>query len=113
MPQLPDLDGLIAFYHELTPTSIARFPEFYREDAEFKDPFNDVRGVAAIRFTFAHMFTQADAPRFVVSGRVDAGGGADLDLPISRALGTGRRDTGYPWCFASGVRRRRAYRSSP
>ena len=75
MPQPPDLDGLIAFYHELTPTSIARFPEFYRDDAEFKDPFNDVCGVEAIQRIFAHMFTQVDVPRFVVSGRVaDADG---------------------------------------
>ena len=78
MPQPPDLDGLIAFYHELAPTSIARFPEFYRDDAEFKDPFNNVRGVEAIQRIFAHMFTQVDASRFVVSGRVADADGAML-----------------------------------
>lgn len=71
----PDLDELIRFYHDLTPESVARFPEFYNADAWFKDPFNEVLGVAAIQRIFSHMFTQVDEPRFVVTERmVDAGG---------------------------------------
>lgn len=65
-----DLDALIRFYHDLTPASVARFPEFYTEDAWFKDPFQEVRGVAAIQRVFAHMFTQVEAPHFVVSERL-------------------------------------------
>ncbi|WP_153111816.1 nuclear transport factor 2 family protein [Propionivibrio limicola] len=61
-----DLDRLIAFFHDLTPESVGRFPEFYSADAYFKDPFNEVRGVEAIQRIFAHMFRQVDAPRFVV-----------------------------------------------
>ena len=68
-------DRLIAFYQELTPESLARFPEFYSADAYFKDPFNEVRGIEAITRIFEHMFRQVDAPRFVVTERVaDAGG---------------------------------------
>lgn len=66
----PNIDRLIAFYHALTPESIARFPEFYSEEAYFKDPFNEVRGVAAIQRIFTHMFQQVDLPRFVVTERV-------------------------------------------
>lgn len=62
-----DLDRLIAFYHALTPDSIGRFAEFYSTDAFFKDPFNEVRGVAAIQRIFTHMFRQVDEPRFVVT----------------------------------------------
>lgn len=70
-----DLDRLVAFYHELTPESVARFPEFYSADAYFKDPFNEVHGVEAIARIFSHMFRQVDSPRFVVTERVvDANG---------------------------------------
>ena len=75
MDATPDLDRLIAFYHDLTPESIARFPEFYSADAYFKDPFNEVRGVEAIQRIFRHMFQQVETPRFVVTERVaDANG---------------------------------------
>ena len=70
MDATPDLDRLIAFYHDLTPESIARFPEFYSADAYFKDPFNEVRGVEAIQRIFRHMFQQVETPRFVVTERV-------------------------------------------
>ena len=75
MDATPDLDRLIAFFHELTPEGIARFPEFYSADAYFKDPFNEVRGVEAIQRIFRHMFQQVETPRFVVTERVaDANG---------------------------------------
>ncbi|MGV0975635.1 MAG: nuclear transport factor 2 family protein [Azonexus sp.] len=65
-----NLDQLIEFYQGLTPEDIARFPEFYSADAYFKDPFNEVRGVAAIQRIFTHMFEQVGEPRFVVSEKV-------------------------------------------
>lgn len=73
-----NLDELIRFYHDLTPESVARFPEFYSADAWFKDPFNEVRGIPAIQRIFSHMFTQVDEPRFVVTERVVDAGGAML-----------------------------------
>jgi hypothetical protein len=71
-------DPLIRFYHELSIDSVARFPEFYSEDAYFKDPFNEVRGLPAIQRIFTHMFSQVGEPRFVVTGRVVDDGGAML-----------------------------------
>lgn len=65
-----NLDRLIRFYNEFGEASIARLPEFYAGDAAFKDPFNEVRGVAAIQRIFTHMFTQVDAPRFVITSQV-------------------------------------------
>lgn len=65
-----NLDALTRFYEELTPDSLTRFPEFYTEDAWFKDPFNEVRGVAAIRRIFEHMFAKLTDPRFVVTERL-------------------------------------------
>ncbi len=73
-----NLDALIRFYHDLSSESVARFPEFYADDAWFKDPFNEVRGVAAIQRIFTHMFRQVAEPRFVVTERVVDAGGAML-----------------------------------
>ena len=65
-----NLDPLVRFFESITPESVSRFPEFYAENAWFKDPFNEVLGVDAIQRIFAHMFRQVDEPRFVVSERV-------------------------------------------
>lgn len=64
------LDRLADFYETLSPASLARLPEFYSADSWFKDPFNEVRGVAAIERVFAHMFRQVQSPRFVVTDRI-------------------------------------------
>ena len=63
-------DDLVGFFETLTPQSLERFPEFYAADAWFKDPFNEVRGVDAIRHIFEHMFRQVENPRFVVTDRM-------------------------------------------
>lgn len=73
-----NLDPLIRFFESITPESVSRFPEFYAENAWFKDPFNEVRGVGAIQRIFAHMFGQVDEPRFVVSEQVADAYGAVL-----------------------------------
>ncbi len=72
------LDDLIGFYHGLSPADVARFPEFYADDAWFKDPFNEVRGVAAIQRIFAHMFEQVGEPRFIVTEQMLGETGAML-----------------------------------
>ncbi len=72
------LDALIDFYQTLTPERVNRFGDFYSGDAYFKDPFNEVRGLPAIRHIFVKMFEQLEAPRFVITEKVDAGGTAML-----------------------------------
>jgi hypothetical protein len=73
-----NLENLIRFYHGLSVDSVGRFGEFYTEDAYFKDPFNEVRGVPAIERIFKHMFTQVMEPRFVVTESIVAENGAML-----------------------------------
>ena len=59
--------GRIAhFFEHLAPPDLARLGDIYTADARFKDPFNEVVGVAAIRGVFEHMFASLDTPRFVV-----------------------------------------------
>ena len=96
------LDALIGFYPGLSPQGVARFPEFYSADAYFKDPFNEVRGVAAIQRIFTHMFEQVGEPRFVVTGRVveRRRGDADLGIPFPRALVRPGRNAGHARRFA-------------
>jgi len=72
------IDELIRFYRELSPESIARFPDFYSANAYFKDPFNEVHGIAPIQRIFSHMFKQVDEPRFVVIEKVVDANGAML-----------------------------------
>lgn len=57
---------LAAFFEALTPQSLDDIDRIYTETAQFKDPFNEVQGLAAIRRVFDHMFATTEAPRFVV-----------------------------------------------
>jgi ketosteroid isomerase-like protein len=60
------LQPIVALFENLTPADLPRLAEIYTADARFKDPFNEVQGVAAIRQVFEHMFASLDGPRFVV-----------------------------------------------
>jgi hypothetical protein len=64
------LNALLDWYATLTPQSVAEVGRFYAADAHFKDPFNDVRGTAAIARLYAHMFVTTSAPRFVIDQRL-------------------------------------------
>lgn len=59
-----------AFFAALTPADLARLSDFYTPDAYFKDPFNEVRGIAAIEGIFRHMFDALDTPHFVITNRM-------------------------------------------
>ena len=78
MRTAPNLDELVAFYENLGVADVEHFGAFYAEDAYFKDPFNEVRGLPAIQRIFAHMFRQVDAPRFRVEERIVADNGVVL-----------------------------------
>jgi ketosteroid isomerase-like protein len=67
-----------AFFESISPDGVQRIDEIYSADAWFKDPFNEVRGAAAIRRIFEHMFVQVQAPRFVVHEVVSDGDAAFL-----------------------------------
>lgn len=69
-----DLQALIDWFEHLSPATVDRVPDLYAANAEFKDPFNEVRGTEAIARIFRHMFTQVDAPRFVIGSRFGSEG---------------------------------------
>jgi steroid Delta-isomerase len=69
---------LVSFYETLTEQSLPQLRELYLVDAYFKDPFNEVRDVAAIEKIFAHMFVASEKPRFIVHTKIVQGDDAFL-----------------------------------
>ena len=66
-------DELLQWYTELSPHSVAQIGNFYAPDARFKDPFNDVSGIAGIEAIFVHMFKTTEQPRFIILERISDG----------------------------------------
>lgn len=64
------LNGFVRFFEQLSRQDLARLNTLYAPNARFKDPFNDVRGIAAISRIFEHMFDTLEQPHFVVTRRV-------------------------------------------
>jgi ketosteroid isomerase-like protein len=68
------VQAYIDYFTSLDSTALERLGDYFSSAARFVDPFNDVRGHAAIRRVFEHMFAHCEAPRFTVDERVgDAG----------------------------------------
>lgn len=67
-PSPATLALLIQWFENLSPETLDQVNTLYAAKARFKDPFNDVEGIVAIRKIFHHMFHQVDKPRFHVTG---------------------------------------------
>jgi len=65
-PPDPRVRKIVTLFEGLAPADLPRLPEIYTPDARFKDPFNEVQGVAAITRIFEHMFNALESPRFVI-----------------------------------------------
>ena len=69
----PRLEPLIRFFEQIDPSNVSQLSQVYTPDAFFKDPFNEVRGIDAIKHIFRHMFDQVDSPRFIITNSVIQG----------------------------------------
>ena len=67
------VDEIVARFEALSPQALPALAQIYTPDARFKDPFNEVQGVAAITGIFEHMFVSLDEPRFIVRDRIVQG----------------------------------------
>lgn len=67
------VDALVVYFQTLTRQSVEELPRYYAADCRFRDPFNDVRGIAALAAIFTHMFDTLETPRFIVHDRVAEG----------------------------------------
>jgi ketosteroid isomerase-like protein len=72
------LQRVADFFEALSPADLDRIGTCYTPTACFKDPFNEVQGLPAIRAVFAHMYVALNEPRFVVTGGVVQGNEAFL-----------------------------------
>ncbi len=64
------IERLVQFFEQFKPQDLQRLPEIYAPEARFKDPFNEVQGLAEIERIFAHMFVALDSPHFIVTERI-------------------------------------------
>lgn len=85
------VDRLVALFTAFAPADLARLGEFYTEDAAFKDPFNEVRGLAQVRRIYAHMFESLQDPRFTITSRVVQDGQCFLAWEFRFAMRSWRR----------------------
>ena len=67
------VDRIVQTFQTLTPATVDALGAIYATDARFKDPFNDVQGLAGIQHIFRHMFVSLENPHFIVTGRVVQG----------------------------------------
>jgi steroid Delta-isomerase len=64
------IQRLVHFFESLTPQAVAQMGDIYTADAYFKDPFNEVRGLAEVQQIFSHMYVALHEPHFVVTNTV-------------------------------------------
>ena len=69
----PRFAEIVALFERLAPADVARLGDHYASDVRFKDPFNEVVGLAEVQRIFGHMFSALDGPRFVVHEVVSQG----------------------------------------
>lgn len=81
--------AVVAAYQGLCAETLPALLALYSEQAQFKDPFNEVCGRPAIEHIFRHMFDTLDAPRFVVATQVCQGDDAFLTWEFSFRRGAG------------------------
>lgn len=87
------VEAYVAFYEGLSPESLERLPSLCAPEVRFRDPFNDVTGIAAYRAILEKMFVDVREPRFEVTDRA-----LSNDVAYLRWTFTFRsRKGGAPW----------------
>lgn len=89
----PRAERIVRTFERLAPATLDELAGIYAADARFKDPFNDVQGLARIRGVYSHMFETLLAPRFAVHQAATSADVCLLEWELAfTALGSGR-----PW----------------
>jgi steroid delta-isomerase len=61
------LEAVKAYWEGLTRERVAELGTVYAPDAYFRDPFNEVRGIAELGRVFDHMYDALEEPRFRIT----------------------------------------------
>lgn len=64
---------LITYFETLSPGELAQLGAYYSSKVRFKDPFNDVQGLASLTEVFEHMYRSLERPHFVVTAAITQG----------------------------------------
>ncbi len=64
------LNRLLQWYEQISPSSLALTPQFYHEQAYFKDPFHTLNSASEIQHLMQRMFDKLEAPRFIFLDRL-------------------------------------------
>jgi ketosteroid isomerase-like protein len=68
------VERIVALFESFSPADVKQLGHYYTDDALFKDPFNEVRGLMAVQRVYAHMFESLVDPRFRVMRRMAQAG---------------------------------------
>jgi limonene-1,2-epoxide hydrolase len=94
------VNRIIQSFQTLTPATVDALDQIYAPDARFKDPFNEVQGVAEIQRIFRHMYVSLENPHFIVTGRIVQG--AQCFLTWEFRFGFRRFKQGEAQCILGG-----------
>ncbi len=94
------VDRIVDAFQTLTPAGVEALDAIYATDARFKDPFNNVQGVAEIQRIFRHMYASLESPHFIVTGRIVQG--AQCFLTWEFRFGFRRFKRGEAQCILGG-----------
>ena len=83
-----------AYLERLQPDTLSQLDQFVHQDVRFKDPFNDVRGIEAMRAVLADLFETIRDINLTVHSRF----GNDPDVMIMWTLTGNLRNK--PWTLA-------------
>lgn len=62
----PRANAIAFFFEHMGAEDVEMLGRQYTEDAFFKDPFNELQGLAGVQRIYAHMFESLTTPRFEV-----------------------------------------------
>lgn len=110
------LDALCDYFERLSADNLDELNAYYAEEAWFKDPFHEVRGVDAIRAILRHTFAKLPGARFRVIRRFPGEEGhamivweMDFVMPFTRQPTTIAGSTHLVFDGAGKVTRHRDY----
>ena len=69
---MSSLKKIRQFYEKLKIEDVEDLADIYEEDAFFKDPFNELKGLTNIRKIFDEMFHELKNPRFVFIDEINS-----------------------------------------
>lgn len=61
------VQAYVGFLEEISPNTLPRLNEHCTQDVRFRDPFNDVTGIADYQAVVEKMFREVEKPRFKVA----------------------------------------------